>query len=74
MQKEKQIGELPYERFLQCGPEGLSERELLAIILRTGTRDKSALELADEVLSMAVYPRVGLLGLYDVSLEELMQI
>ena len=66
--------DLPYERFLQYGAEHLTERELLAIILRTGTREKSALELAGEVLAMAKYPREGLLGLYDVSLEELMQL
>ena len=28
---------LPYERFLQFGPENLTEAELLAVILRTGT-------------------------------------
>jgi DNA repair protein RadC len=77
MQKEKKEldqFDLPYEKFLQSGPESLTERELLAIILRTGTREKSALELAGEVLSLARYPREGLLGLYDVTLEELMQI
>jgi len=52
----------------------LTERELLAIILRTGTKDKSALALADEVLAAAKTPREGLLGLYDVTLEELMEI
>lgn len=66
--------DLPYEKFLRYGPEHLTERELLAIILRTGTREKNALELAGEVLSLARYPREGLLGLYDISLEELMQI
>ena len=66
--------DLPYEKFLQFGPENLTESELLAIILRTGTREKSAVELAAEVLSLARYPREGLLGLYDVTLEELMQI
>lgn len=65
---------MPYEKFLRFGPEGLTESELLAIILRTGTRDSSALELAEEVLSHAKYPREGLLGLYDISLEELMSI
>lgn len=64
----------PYEKFLRFGPENLTESELLAIILRTGTRDKSALELAGQVLSLAKYPREGLLGLYDVTLEELMDI
>ena len=66
--------DLPYEKFLRQGAEHLTERELLAIILRTGTREKSALELAGDVLSLAKYPREGLLGLYDVSLEELMGI
>ncbi len=64
----------PYEKFLRIGPQSLSERELLAIILRTGTRDASALELAEQVLMLARYPREGLLGLYDVSLNELMAI
>ncbi len=73
--KEREKGIiLPYERFLRFGPENLTESELLAIILRTGTRDQSALELARQVLSLARYPRDGLLGLYDVTLEELMQI
>lgn len=65
---------LPYERFLRFGPENLTESELLAIILRTGTKDSSALELAEEVLSLARYPREGLLGLHDITLEELMEI
>ncbi len=66
--------DLPYEKFLRLGPKALTERELLAIILRTGTKQKSVLDLADEVLSMAKPPREGLLGLYDVSLDELMEI
>ena len=65
---------LPYERFLRFGPEHLTESELLAIILRTGTKDANALKLAEEVLSLAKYPKEGLLGLYDVSLEQLMKI
>lgn len=63
--------ELPYEKFLTYGPESLTEAELLAIILRTGTREKSALQLSQEVLSLARYPREGLLGLYDLTVEEL---
>lgn len=74
MNQEKLNQDMPYEKFLRFGPEGLTESELLAIILRTGTKDSSALQLADKVLSLAKYPREGLLGLYDVSLEELMNI
>ena len=65
---------LPYERFLRFGPESLTESELLAIILRTGTRDKSALELAQEVLALAQPSREGLLGLHDIPLERLKEI
>ena len=63
--------ELPYERFQRFGPENLTEAELLAVIIRTGTKEKSALQLAEQVLRLAKYPREGLLGLHEVSLEEL---
>ena len=42
--------ERPRERLLASGAQGLSTAELFAIVLRTGGRDKSALELAREVL------------------------
>lgn len=77
MKKEKKCvidAELPYEKFLQSGAEHLTERELLAIILRTGTKEMSAMDLAGQVLALARYPREGLLGLYDLTLDELMEI
>ena len=33
--------ERPRERFIQNGPESLSNHELIAILLRTGTKDES---------------------------------
>ncbi len=72
--KQLQTTDMPYEKFEQLGAEALTEAELLAIILRTGTREKNAVELAREVLALAKQPREGLLGLYDVTLEELMEI
>ncbi len=42
--------ERPRERLLKLGAEGLSTAELLAIILRTGSRERNALELARETL------------------------
>jgi len=66
--------DMPYEKFQRLGAESLTESELLAIILRTGTKERSALELANQVLSLAKYPREGLLGLYDLTLEQLMEI
>jgi len=41
----------PQERLLREGPTVLSSAELLAILLRTGTRDKTALEVAQMLLS-----------------------
>jgi len=42
--------ERPRERLLTAGPEHLSPAQLLAIVLRTGSEGKSAIELAMEVL------------------------
>ena len=69
--KANVLQELPYERFLRFGPENLTEAELLAVIIRTGTKEKNAVQLAEQVLGLAKYPKEGLLGLHDVSLEEL---
>ncbi|MDR7417098.1 MAG: DNA repair protein RadC [Armatimonadota bacterium] len=41
----------PRERLQSEGPEGISVRELLALVLRTGTRGVSALQLADRLLA-----------------------
>ncbi len=43
--------ERPRERLLALGPEGLADRELLALILGNGTRGTSALDLAAELLA-----------------------
>ncbi len=42
--------ERPRERLLHQGPQGLSDAELLAIFLRTGTSGKTAVDLARELL------------------------
>lgn len=74
MKKQNNSENLPYEKFLRFGAEHLTESELLAIILRTGTRQKSALELAEEVLTLSTGSRTGLLGLYDIPLHKLMEV
>jgi len=60
----------PREKLLALGPDALNEHELLAIILGQGTRDTSALELANQLLS--TYE--GLRQLQKASLEELIQV
>lgn len=44
------LAERPRERLLAHGAAALSDAELLAVLLRTGVRGKSAVELAREVL------------------------
>lgn len=73
-QKELLKEELPYEKFLALGPEALTETELIAILLRTGTKNCSALELAQKVLLKASGESGGLNGLHHLSLQELMEI
>ena len=65
--------ELPYDKFLRLGAENLSDAELLAIMLRTGTRDKTPIELGRDILNLAG-DKLGLLGLYHFGVKELMQI
>ena len=61
--------ERPRERLAAMGAKALSDAELLAIILKTGTRGENALDLARRVLAMS---RTGSLsGVYDMSLAEL---
>ncbi len=40
----------PREKLLNLGAKGLSNAELIAILIRTGTRDKTALAVAQEIL------------------------
>ena len=66
--------ELPYERFLQFGATSLSDAELLAIIIRTGTANASALSIARQILCSQGEKEEGLNLLHHISLEELKRI
>jgi DNA repair protein RadC len=74
-QKRKDGGwqALPYDKFLQKGAESLTEEELLAIILRTGTQGEDALTLACRVMELCGEKR-GLLGLHYLTTGQLEQI
>ncbi|MBQ3975610.1 MAG: DNA repair protein RadC [Lachnospiraceae bacterium] len=64
--------ELPYERFLAYGPGSLTNAELLAVILRTGTANVSATELARQVLTSRDPDNTGLSVLYDLTMKDLL--
>lgn len=54
--------DLPREKFVRHGTAGVTERDLLAILLRTGTRGLSVLELADAVLRQLPQENIYYLG------------
>ncbi len=64
--------ERPRERLLCEGAGALSNAELLAVLLRTGTTQQSALGLAEELLSS--FQESGIAGFVGKSPEELAEI
>lgn len=62
--------ERPRERFIQHGPQSLSNHELVAILLRTGTKEESVLQLSNRLLSRFE----GLRLLKAATLEEITEI
>ena len=59
----------PRERFLKVGPEGLSDAELLAILLRTGTKEENVIDVSNRLIA-----EYGLDKLLECSLKELQSI
>ena len=70
---ELPVSERPYEKCQAFGPGGLTDAELLAVILRTGTKGQGALETARQVLELCI-PYGGLQGLYHLTCGELQKI
>ena len=67
---------LPYEKFETFGAQSLTDAELLAIIIRTGTREFTSVELGKKILSLGAGTGQanGILSLQHLSLEELMKV
>ena len=64
--------ENPYEKCLTWGAERLSDAELIAVILRTGSKGVSALELSRNLVT--AQDKKGLLGIYHMSISDLQKI
>ena len=47
------VNDRPREKFIKKGCQALSDSELIAILIRSGTPDRSALVVAQELLSLA---------------------
>lgn len=72
--KELPFMERPYEKFVEFGAEKLSDAELLAIIIKSGTKDKTAIHLICELMNIYGYESEGLSFLNSVSLDEIQKI
>ena len=70
MIQTKSKEELPYEKCLEQGAEALSSKELLAVLLRTGTKGLNVLELAEQILSPECGDS-GILNIHNCTLDKL---
>ncbi|MCI9063009.1 MAG: DNA repair protein RadC [Clostridia bacterium] len=67
--------ERPYEKLELYGAKALSNAELLAIIIKTGTKELTSVDIAKQILNINQNENRGDLNfLRDLSIEELMQI
>ena len=71
--KDLPVQKRPYEKCRALGPGALSDEELLAVIIRTGSRSENSLELAGRIMELSL-PGDGLAGLLHRSLPEFMSI
>ena len=69
MVRDLPMDERPREKLMKYGSSYLSNTELLAILLRTGMKDKSVMRVAEEVLSH--FEGQGLSGLTHMTPQEL---
>ena len=64
--------ERPYEKLEMYGEKVLSDSELLAIIIKTGTKEQTAVSLAQNILALKAKENIR--QLQDISLQELQKI
>lgn len=70
--KDLPLSERPYEKLELYGAEKLSNAELLAIIIKTGTKEKTVITIAQEILKLQ--NGNNLRFLQDLSIEDFMKI
>ena len=72
--KELPEAERPYEKLEQYGEKLLTNAELLAIIIKTGTKEETAVGLAQQILKLNNTKDDNLNFLRDITVEEFMKI
>lgn len=70
--KDLPLTERPYEKLELYGEKALSDAELLAIIIKTGTKEETSVQIAQRVLNLNYDLQMGNLRFLDeISLQEL---
>lgn len=72
--KELPEMERPYEKLEIYGEKALSNAELLAIIIKTGNKEESSLEVAQKILNLDKSKKGDLNFLQELSIKDLMKI
>ncbi|WP_294373363.1 DNA repair protein RadC [uncultured Clostridium sp.] len=73
--KELPQSERPYEKLELYGEKSLSNAELLAIIIKTGTKEYTSVDIARKILNLnEMYDETSLSFLRDLSIEEITKI
>ena len=73
--KELPQSERPYEKLELYGEKALSNAELLAIIIKTGTKEYTSVDIARQILNLnEMYDKTSLSFLRDLSIEEITKI
>ena len=72
--KELPESERPYEKLEQYGSEKLTNAELLAIIIKTGTKEETAVGVSQQILKLNTKKADNLRFLMDLTIEEFMKI
>lgn len=74
--KIKELPELerPYEKLERYGEKALSDAELLAIIIKSGNKNETSVQVAQKLLSLNKTTKENLEYLHTLSLEELMEV
>ena len=74
--KIKELPELerPYEKLELYGEKSLSDAEILAIIIKTGNKEETSIQIAQKILKLNQTQENNLEFLKELTLEELMQI
>ena len=72
--KELPEAERPYEKLEQYGAKALTNAELIAIIIKTGTKEETAVGLAQQISKLNNTKEENLKFLMDLTVEEFMKI